>query len=274
MPRPIEFPTEHGLTAHAIYFAPKNRDFTAPPGTRPPLLVHCHGGPTSEVRGTYDLEIQYWTSRGFGWVDVNYGGSTGYGRAYRERLHLDWGEVDVADSINASKHLVRQGLVDGHRVAIGGGSAGGFTTLLALTKHDYFTAGSCQYGVGDLVTFKDDTHKFESRYLDWLIGPYPERAEVYRDRSAVNYADSLSCPIILFQGLEDVVVPPSQSEEFVAACQAKKLPYAYIEFAGEQHGFRMDSTIRKTLESEFYFLSRIYGFQPHDPLAPVEIHNL
>ena len=274
IPRSVEFPTEHGLTAHAVYFGPKNRDFTAPRGTKPPLLVHCHGGPTSEVRATYDLEIQYWTSRGFAWVDVNYGGSTGYGRAYRERLHLDWGVVDVDDCINAAKHLVHEGLVDGDRVAIGGGSAGGFTTLLALTKHDFFKAGSCLYGLGDLVTFVKDTHKFESRYLDWLVGPYPARADVYRERSAVNFAEGLNCPIILFQGLEDVIVPPSQSEEFVAACQANKLPYAYIAFPGEQHGFRMASSIRKTIESELYFFSRVFGFEPHDRLEPVDIHNL
>ena len=273
IPRAIEFPTERGLTAHAIYFPPKNKDFTAPAGTKPPLLVHCHGGPTSEVRSTYDLEIQYWTSRGIAWVDVNYGGSSGYGRAYRDRLHLQWGVVDVADCINAAKHLVREGLVDRERVAIGGGSAGGFTTLLALTQRDFFKAGSCLYGVGDLVTFVKDTHKFESRYLDWLVGPYPESEAVYRERSAVNYAGGLSCPIILFQGLEDVIVPPSQSEEFVAACQAKKLPYAYIEFAGEQHGFRKDSSIRKTLESELYFFGRIFGFEPHDRLEPVDIKN-
>ena len=274
IPRAVDFPTEHGLTAHAIYFAPKNRDYTAPEGTKPPLLVHCHGGPTSEVRSTYDLEIQYWTSRGFAWVDVNYGGSTGYGRPYRERLHLEWGMVDVHDCINAAKHLVGEGLVDGERTVITGGSAGGFTTLLALTKHRFFKAGSCLYGVGDLVTFINDTHKFESRYLDWLVGPYPERADVYRDRSAVNFADRLNCPIILFQGLEDKVVPPSQSEEFVAACKAKKLPYAYIEFEGEQHGFRKDSSIRKTVESELYFFSRIFGFEPHDKVEPVDIQNL
>jgi dipeptidyl aminopeptidase/acylaminoacyl peptidase len=273
IPRAVEFSTEHGLTAHATYFGPKNRDFTAPEGERPPLLVHCHGGPTSEVRGTYDLEIQYWTSRGFAWVDVNYGGSTGYGRAYRERLHLEWGVVDVQDCINAARQLVRDGLVDGERVAISGGSAGGFTTLLALTKEDFFKAGSCLYGVGDLVTFVKDTHKFESRYLDWLVGPYPERADLYRDRSAVNFADGLNCPIILFQGLEDEVVPPSQSREFVEACRAKKLPYAYLEFAGEQHGFRKDSTIRRTLEAELYFFSRIFRFDPHDRLQPVEIEN-
>ncbi len=274
IPRAVEFPTEDGLTAHAVYFGPKNRDFTAPPGTKPPLIVHCHGGPTSEVRVTYDLEIQYWTSRGFAWVDVNYGGSTGYGRAYRDRLHLTWGEVDVDDCINAAKHLVREGLVDGDRVAITGGSAGGFTTLLALTKRDYFKAGSSLYGVGDLVTFVHDTHKFESRYLEWLVGPYPERADVYRERSAVNFAEGLNCPIILFQGLEDVIVPPSQSEEFVAACEANHLPHAYIAFPGEQHGFRKDSSIRKTVESELYFFSRVFGFEPHDTLEPVDIRNL
>jgi dipeptidyl aminopeptidase/acylaminoacyl peptidase len=273
IPHMVEFPTENGLTAHAIHYAPKNRDFTAPAGMKPPLIVHVHGGPTSRARPTFDLEIQYWTSRGFGIIDVNYGGSTGYGRAYRERLKGMWGEVDVEDSVNAAQHLVRLGQADPARVAITGGSAGGFTTLLALTKRDFFRAGASHFGVGDLVTFAKDTHKFESRYLDWLVGPYPERADLYRERSAVNYADQLSCPVILFQGLEDEVVPPSQAEEFVAACKAKHLPYAYITFAGEQHGFRMASSIRRSIEAELYFYSRIFGFTPADAIDAVKIEN-
>ncbi len=274
IPHPIEFPTENGLTAFALHYAPKNRDFQAPAGSRPPAIVHIHGGPTSDVRGAFDLEVQYWTSRGFAWVDVNYGGSTGSGRAYRDRLHLWWGEVDVDDAVNAGRYLVQQGQADAAKIAISGGSAGGFTTLLALTKKDFFSAGISLYGVGDLETFVTDTHKFESRYLDWLVGPYPEKADVYRERSAVHFADSLNCPIILFQGLEDVVVPPSQSERFVEACEAKQLPYAYIEFEGEQHGFRKASSIRRTLEAELYFLGRIFGFQPYDPLEPVDIKHL
>jgi dipeptidyl aminopeptidase/acylaminoacyl peptidase len=272
-PRMIEFPTEHGLTAHAIHYAPKNRDFEAPAGEQPPLIVHVHGGPTSAARPTFDLEVQWWTSRGFAVVDVNYGGSTGYGRAYRDRLKGTWGETDVDDSINAAKYLVDEGSADRDRVAITGGSAGGFTTLLALTKRRFFHAGASHFGVGDLVTFVADTHKFESRYLDWLVGPYPERADLYRERSAVNFADGLNCPVILFQGLEDKIVPPSQAEEFVAACKAKKLPYAYLPFEGEQHGFRRASSIRRSVEGEFYFYSRIFGFTPADSLEPVRIEN-
>ena len=273
IPRLIEFPTEGGLTARAIHYPPKNRDFEAPEGAMPPLIVHVHGGPTSAAKPTFDLERQYWTSRGFAIVDVNYGGSTGYGRPYRERLKGTWGEVDVDDSINAARHLVQAGLADAAKVAITGGSAGGFTTLLALTKRDFFSAGASHFGVGDLVTFVKDTHKFESRYLDWLVGPYPERADLYRERSAVNYADGLSCPVILFQGLEDKVVPPSQAEEFVAACKAKKLPYAYIAFEGEQHGFRRASSIRRSIEAELYFYAQIFGFTAADAIDPVPIAN-
>jgi dipeptidyl aminopeptidase/acylaminoacyl peptidase len=274
IPQMVEFPTENGLTAHAIHYAPKNRDFDAPPGMKPPLVVHVHGGPTGASLPTFNLALQYWTSRGFAVIDVNYGGSTGYGRAYRERLKGAWGEVDVDDCVNAARHLVRLGQADPERVAISGGSAGGFTTLLALTRRDYFRAGASHFGVGDLVTFIKDTHKFESRYLDWLVGPYPERADLYRERSAVNYADGLSCPVILFQGLEDKVVPPSQAEQFVAACQAKGLPYAYIAFEGEQHGFRKASSIRRSIEAELSFYSRIFGFTPADPIEPVRIQNL
>ena len=273
IPRAIEFKTESGLTAHAFHYAPKNRDFQAPAGMKPPLIVHVHGGPTSSVRPTFDLELQYWTSRGFAYVDVNYGGSTGYGRAYRDRLKGTWGEVDVDDCINAARHLVKLGHADPEHVAITGGSAGGFTTLLALTKRDFFRAGASYFGVGDLVTFAVDTHKFESRYLDWLVGPFPERVDLYRERSAVNYAGGLCCPIILFQGLDDRVVPPSQAEEFVAACEAKKLPYTYLAFEGEGHGFRKAETIRRTFEAELFFYSKIFGFVPADDIEPVAIEN-
>jgi dipeptidyl aminopeptidase/acylaminoacyl peptidase len=268
----IEFPTSGGA-AHAFYYAPKNKDFVGPDGAKPPLLVSCHGGPTSSVNSSYDLEWQYWTSRGFALVDVNYGGSSGFGRAYRQRLNGNWGVVDVDDCINAARYLVDRGLADPDRIAIMGSSAGGYTTLLALTKTQFFNAGASLFGIGDLETFRHDTHKFESRYLDTLIGPYPQRADVYRDRSAVNFADHLSCPVILFQGLEDKIVPPSQAEQFVAACEEKKLPYAYLAFEGEQHGFRLASTIRRVLEAELYFYSRIYGFTPADEIEPVEIAN-
>ena len=273
VPRAIEFPTEGGLTAHAFYYAPKNKDYDGPPGEAPPLVVHSHGGPTSAVGSSFDLEFQYWTSRGFGIVDVNYGGSSGFGRAYRLRLNGNWGVVDVDDCINAARYLVAGGLADGKRIAITGGSAGGFTTLVALTKRDFFNAGASHFGIGDLVTFVKDTHKFESRYVDTLVGPYPERADLYRDRSAVYFADNLNCPVILFQGLEDKVVPPSQAEEFVAVCKRKKLPYAYLPFEGEQHGFRQAKNIRRSIEGELYFYSQIFDFETADDIEPVDIQN-
>ena len=273
VPQAIEFPTEGGVTAHAFFYAPKNKDYEGPPGEQPPLVVHSHGGPTSSVGSSLNLEFQYWTSRGFGVVDVNYGGSSGYGRAYRMRLNGNWGVVDVDDCVNAARYLVGRGLADGKRVAITGGSAGGFTTLVALTKRDFFNAGASHFGIGDLVTFVKDTHKFESRYLDTLVGPYPERADLYRDRSAVNFADDLKCPVILFQGLEDKVVPPSQAEEFVAVCKKKKLPYAYVPFEGEQHGFRRAENIRRSIEGELYFYSQIFDFATADEIEPIDIQN-
>ena len=269
----IEFPTEGGLTAHAFYYPPKNRDSEAPPSEKPPLVVHCHGGPTGSAGPTYAFEYQYWTSRGIAVVDVNYGGSHGYGRAYRRRLNGNWGEVDVDDCINAARYLVEQGLVDEERVSITGGSAGGFTALLSLTKRDFYNAGASHFGIGDLETFIKDTHKFESRYVDTLVGPYPERADLYRDRSAVYFADNLKVPVILFQGLEDKIVPPSQAEEFVAVCRKKMLPYAYVPFEGEQHGFRQEKNIRRSIEGEMYFLSRIFGFEVADKIEPVKIEN-
>lgn len=273
VPQAIEFPTEDPLTAHAFYYPPKNKDYEGPPGEQPPLVVHSHGGPTSAVGSSFDLEFQYWTSRGFGIVDVNYGGSSGYGRAYRQRLNGNWGVVDVDDCVNAARYLVGRGLADGKRVAITGGSAGGFTTLVALTKRNFFNAGASHFGIGDLVTFVKDTHKFESRYLDTLVGPYPERADLYRERSAVNFADDLNCPVILFQGLEDKVVPPSQAEEFVAVCERKKLPYAYLPFQGEQHGFRQAKNIRRSIEGELDFYSQIFDFATADEIEPVDIQN-
>ena len=273
IPKAIEFPTEGGLTAHAVYYPPKNRDFDAPPAEKPPLIVRCHGGPTGSGGPTYTFEYHYWTSRGFAVVDVDYGGSSGYGRAYRTRLNGNWGVVDVDDCINAARYLVEHGLADGDRVAITGGSAGGFTVLLSLTKRDFYNAGASHFGIGDLELFIQETHKFEAHYVDTLIGPYPERADLYRDRSAILFADNLKTPVILFQGLEDKVVPPSQAKEFVAVCKKKKLPYAYVAFEGEQHGFRQDKNIRRSIEGEMYFLSRIFGFTTADPIEPVKIEN-
>jgi dipeptidyl aminopeptidase/acylaminoacyl peptidase len=273
-PEPIEFPTSHGRTAFALFYAPKNKDFSAPTGLKPPLLVISHGGPTSATTAALRLSIQYWTSRGFAIVDVNYGGSTGYGREYRERLKGTWGIVDVEDCINAARYLEKRGDVDGKRMAIRGGSAGGYTTLCALIFHDVFAAGASYYGVADLETLAQDTHKFESRYLDGLVGPYPQAAEIYRQRSPVHFADRLSCPVILLQGLEDKVVPPSQAELMIEALRSKRLPFAYVTFPTEAHGFREAANIRRSIETEFYFYSQIFRFTPADRLEAVEIENL
>ncbi len=273
-PRTIEFPTENGLTAYGLYYAPKNRDFAAPDSERPPLLVKSHGGPTAAASGDFSLKIQYWTSRGFAVLDVDYGGSTGYGRAYRQRLNGNWGIVDVQDCVNGAKALVEQGLVDGDRLVIAGGSAGGYTTLCALTFYDVFKAGASYYGVSDLEVLATDTHKFESRYMDSMIGPYPEAKQIYFDRSPINFVDKLSCPTIFFQGDEDKVVPPNQAEMMVEMLNRKGLPVAYILYKGEQHGFRQAENIKRTLDGEFYFYSQVFGFTPADAIEPVEIKNL
>jgi dipeptidyl aminopeptidase/acylaminoacyl peptidase len=273
-PEPIEFPTANGQTAFALFYPPKNKDFTPPPGKRPPLIVISHGGPTSATTAALRLATQYWTSRGFAIVDVNYGGSTGYGRAYRERLKGNWGVVDVEDCINAARYLEKRGDVDGNRLAIRGGSAGGYTTLCALVFHNVFAAGASYFGVADLETLVHDTHKFESRYEESLVGPYPEAAPLYRQRSPVHFADRLSCPVILLQGLEDKVVPPSQAEVMIAALRAKHLPFAYLAFPTEGHGFREAPNIRRSTEAELFFYSRIFGFTTADQIEPLEIENL
>jgi dipeptidyl aminopeptidase/acylaminoacyl peptidase len=273
-PRAIEFPTEAGRTAHAFFYAPRNKDFAAPEGERPPLVVKCHGGPTAATTTTLRLETQYWTSRGIAVLDVNYGGSTGYGREYRQRLNGEWGVVDVDDCVNGAKYLIERGEVDGARCVITGGSAGGYTTLNALTFRDTFRAGASHFGVSDLTVFVGDTHKFESRYLDRLIGPYPERADLYYERSSINFTDRLSCPVIFFQGLEDKIVPPNQAELMVEALRRKRLPVAYVAFEGEQHGFRKAENIKRALDGELYFYSRVFGFDLADEVEPVEIENL
>lgn len=273
-PEAIEFPTENNLTAHALYYAPKNKDYTAPEGERPPMLVKSHGGPTASTSASFNLGIQYWTSRGFAVLDVNYGGSTGYGRAYRERLKGAWGIVDVDDCANGAKYLAEQGKVDGDRLVIAGGSAGGYTTLCALTFRDTFKAGASYYGVSDLKALAEDTHKFESRYLDGLIGAYPERADLYDERSPISAVDRLSCPVIFFQGDEDRIVPPNQAEMMVNALERKGLPVAYVLFQGEQHGFRKAENIKRALDGEFYFYSQVFRFEPADKIEPVSIANL
>jgi dipeptidyl aminopeptidase/acylaminoacyl peptidase len=274
IPQEIEIPTTGGKEAHAFYYPPQNKDFTAPQGEKPPLLVMSHGGPTGATTPVYDDEIQYFTSRGIAVIDVNYGGSTGYGREYRQRLNGQWGVVDVDDCTNGAKYLVERGEVDGNRLMITGGSAGGYTTLCALTFRNVFKAGASHFGIGDLETFVGDTHKFESRYLDNLVGPYPEKRELYKQRSAINYTDQLNCPMILFQGSEDKIVPPNQSQQMYAAVKAKGLPVAYLEFEGEQHGFRKAEHIKRALDGELYFYSRVFGFDLADPVEPVAIDNL
>lgn len=273
-PEAIEFPTEGGLTAHGLFYSPSNRDYEGPASERPPLLVRSHGGPTAAASGMLNLTIQYFTSRGFAVLDVNYGGSTGYGRAYRERLRGQWGVVDVNDCANGARYLTDRGEVDGERLTISGGSAGGYTTLCALTFTGTFKAGASYYGVSDVEALAKDTHKFESRYLDGMIGPYPEKQEVYAARSPINFTDRLSCPVIFFQGLEDKVVPPTQAEVMVEALRRKGLPVAYIAFEGEQHGFRQAKNIKRALDGELYFYSRVFGFDLADNVEPVEIENL
>ena len=272
-PQAITFETTGGAAAHAIYYPAHNPDFNAPPGERPPLLVKSHGGPTGAATAALNLGTQFWTSRGIAVVDVNYGGSTGYGTDYRRRLNGRWGIVDVDDCVNAALHLVRAGEADGERLLVTGGSAGGYTTLAALTFRDLFRAGASYYGVSDLEALAKETHKFESRYLDTLVGPYPACRDRYRERSPIHHTDRLSCPIILLQGLEDRVVPTSQAEMMVAALRGKGLPVAYLPFADEQHGFRKAENAKRALEAELYFYSRILGFAPADALTPVTIEN-
>jgi dipeptidyl aminopeptidase/acylaminoacyl peptidase len=274
IPEVLEFPTENGLTAYGFFYLPQNPDYNVPDGEKPPLIVQGHGGPTASTSDTLSLKIQYWTSRGFAVLNVNYGGSTGYGRAYRERLKFNWGVVDVDDCANGAKYLADRGLVDRNRLAIAGGSAGGYTTLCALTFKDVFKAGASYYGVSDLEALATDTHKFESRYLDSLIGAYPERKDLYKLRSPIHFTERLACPVIFFQGLEDRVVPPNQAESMVSALKAKGLPVAYVPFEGEQHGFRKAENIKRTLDGELYFYSKVFGFSLSEAIEPVEIENL
>lgn len=274
IPESIEFPTDNCLTAYAFYYPPKNPKFHGLPKEKPPLLVISHGGPTGATSSTLRLEIQYWTSRGIAVVDVNYGGSIGYGRSYRERLDGQWGVVDVNDCVNVTKYLSERGDVDNDRLMIRGGSAGGYTTLAALAFTDVFNAGASYYGLSELETFVYDTHKFESRYLESLIGPYPRAKDLYYRRSPINYVDNLSCPLILFQGLEDKVVPPNQAELMLEALRSKGLPVAYVPFEGEQHGFRKAENIKRSLDAELYFYSQVFGFDIADQVEPVNIENL
>ncbi|WP_419919964.1 S9 family peptidase [Candidatus Poriferisocius sp.] len=272
-PRPIGFATTDGAEAHGLYYPPANPVAGVPAGERPPLLVLSHGGPTGAARSGLQLGIQYWTSRGIAVVDVNYRGSTGYGTAYREALRGRWGIVDVDDCVAAARYLVNSGEVDGDRLIIRGGSAGGYTTLSALAFHKVFAAGASRYGIADLAALAIDTHKFESRYLDSLVGPYPEAAEVYRARSPLFHVDNFDAPMIVLQGSDDEVVPPNQAEMIVTALEQRSIPVAYLLFEGEQHGFRQAGNMVAALEAELSFFAQILGFTPADDIPPVTIRR-
>jgi dipeptidyl aminopeptidase/acylaminoacyl peptidase len=274
-PEAIEFTSRRGAPTHALYYPPRNETYRGPDGEPPPLIVMSHGGPTSAAHATLDLKVQFWTSRGFAVADVNYGGSSGFGRDYRQRLVGQWGVVDVEDVSAAAQHLVAAGKADPVRLVIRGGSAGGYTTLAALTfQPGVFTAGASYYGISDVEVLARDTHKFEARYTDSLIGPYPATRDLYHRRSPIHHVDRLAAPLILLQGLDDKVVPPNQSEMMAEALRAKGLPVALLTFEGEQHGFRRAETIVRSLEAELYFYGAVFGFTPADPIEPVVIDNL
>ncbi|GMQ90759.1 MAG: S9 family peptidase [Gammaproteobacteria bacterium] len=274
LPQSIRYPTADGSQVHAFYYPPGNQDYDAPDGLLPPLLVKSHGGPTAATSNGLNLKIQYWTSRGFAVLDVNYRGSTGFGREYRESLRGLWGRADVEDCVFGARYLVERGLVEEKNMAISGSSAGGYTTLCALTFYNTFAAGASYYGISNLETLVQDTHKFEARYLDSLIGSYPEQQQTYHDRSPLNYSDQLSCPIVFLQGEEDRVVPPAQAESMVNILREKKLPVAYVLFSGEQHGFRKAENIQRALEVEYYFYSKVFGFECADDIEAVVIENM
>ncbi len=276
---PIEFPTASGpdgepRSAHAFFYPPRNPGFVAPSRELPPLMVVLHGGPTAHRSSDLHLATQFWTTRGFALVDVNYGGSSGFGRAYRERLRGQWGVVDLADTVAAVRFLIGTGRVDPKRIVIRGGSAGGYTVLCALAFTDLFAAGINYYGVADLEALAADTHKFESRYLDSLVAPLPDGRKTYRERSPIHHLQQMNSALITFQGAEDKAVPPEQSRAIVAAVRARGRPVAYMEFDGEQHGFRRAENIVSALEAELCFLGRVLGFTPADAVAPVPIENL
>jgi len=272
--QPIDFPTGDGADAHAFYYPPTNPDYRGPEGTLPPLIVTLHGGPTGMASPALNREIQYWTSRGFALVDVNYRGSSGFGRKYRNLLRRNWGVADTRDAVEAARYLASTGKVDGQKLLIRGGSAGGYTVLSALAFYDVFAAGADYYGISDITALVADTHKFESRYIDNLIGPYPEAAEIYKQRSPINHLDGFSAPLIVFQGLADPVVPPNQSQMIVEALRKKGVPVAFLTFEGEGHGFRMKQNIVRSREAELYFYSRVLGFPLADNVPPVKIDNL
>ena len=271
---PVSWLADDGDEVHGFFNAPVNPGFRGPEGDLPPLIVMSHGGPTGMSPPVYDPRLQFWTTRGIAVLTVNYRGSSGYGRAYRDRLQGSWGVVDVDDCASGALAMASSGRADAGRLAIRGGSAGGYTTLAALTFRDVFTAGASHFGIGDLETLARDTHKFESRYLDGLVGPYPERADLYRERSPIHHVDQLRCPLILLQGRDDLVVPLNQAEDMAAAVRAQGLPVALVVFDGEGHGFRRADTIVASMEAELYFYSRVFGFDLGNPVPGIAIENL
>lgn len=280
-PEPINFPSTDAdgatRTAHALFYAPSNPDRTGPADELPPLIVMIHGGPTAAASTVLSLAKQYWTSRGIAVVDVDYGGSTGYGREYRDQLLDQWGVIDVADCLAAAAWLGKQGRVDPNRLCIRGGSAGGYTTLAALAREDTpFAAGASHFGIADMEALAADTHKFESRYLDRLVGPYPEARDVYVARSPIHHVDQFRRPLLVLQGSEDEVVPPAQSELIVAALRERGIPVSYLLFEGEQHGFRKAENIRRALDAELSFYAQVLGFglPAGEGIEPVAVENL
>ena len=273
-PQAIRYPSSSESHAQAIYYPPANPDYSAAANERPPLMVMCHGGPTAAANTSLNLKAQFWTSRGFAVLDVNYHGSTGFGRRYRDRLKGNWGLCDVDDVVNGAAHLAEQQLADPERMAIRGGSAGGYTVLAALTFHNTFKAGASLYGIGDLEMLAQDTHKFEARYMDSLVGPYPETQAVYQERSPIHHIEQLNSPVIFLQGLDDKVVPPNQAEAMIAALNNKKVANAYVPFMGEGHGFRKAENIIRAYEAELYFYSKVFGFELAEPVVPIHINNL
>ncbi|CAB4004974.1 S9 family peptidase [Paramuricea clavata] len=275
-PKAVTYPTEDNKVAHGYLYLPKNKDYAAPPGSLPPLLVKVHGGPTSSTLPNFDLNKQFFTSRGVAILDVNYRGSTGYGMHYRKELYGNWGKVDVEDCCNGALYVANSmKAADREKLCIDGGSAGGYTTLACLTqRNEVFKAGASMFGVSDVEALVKETHKFESRYIDSMIGPYPECKELYKERSPVNHVDKLNCPMIFFQGDEDKIVLPNQAEMMFNAVKEKGIPCCYVLYEGEQHGFRKSENIIATLEGEFCFFAKVFGYEPADIECKLNIENL
>ena len=273
-PIPVSIPVGDGEKTNGFFYKPQNALCIGSPDTLPPLIVKCHGGPTGQASAAFNFKIQFWTNRGFAVFDVNYRGSSGFGKSYRNRIRGEWGLVDVEDCVSGAKWLAEKGWVDGERMAISGSSAGGYTTLCALTFENCFAAGASYYGIGDLSALAKETHKFESKYLDSLIGAWPEERALYSLRSPINFTEKLSCPLILFQGLKDKIVPPSQAEDMVAALQKKGIPIAYLSFIEEGHGFRQSKNIIRSIESELDFYGQVFRFRPAGEIASVLIENI